>query len=134
MKRYIHFSNNLGILSKASQQDFSNTFIISGIINKFFLQFELTYKLFKELLKYEGNAAAVTGSPRSIIKEAYSCYDFIDEDIWLNMLKDRNDLSHRYNGTQAVQLVQTIITQYIPEFQKIERALISLYGEDLYKL
>lgn len=34
------------------------------------------------------------GSPREIIKTAYAYYDFIDESVWLGMLRDRNDTTH----------------------------------------
>lgn len=134
MKKYDNFSSNLKVLSNAFAQDLSNEFIIGGIIDKFFVQFELTWKLFKELLKYEGNPIGATGSPRAVIKEAYKCYDFVDEDIWLDMLKERNDLTHRYDCGKASELVQVIIEQYIPEFQKAQRALQSLYGEELHKI
>lgn len=134
MKKYNNFSSNLNVLSNASSQDLSNEFIIGGIIDKFFVQFELAWKLFKELLQYEGNPVGAIGSPRAVIKEAYKCYDFIDEEIWLNMLKDRNDLAHRYDGGKAIELVQVIIEQYIPEFQKVQKSLQSLYGEELHKI
>ena len=134
MKKYDNFSSNLKVLANASAQDLSNEFIIGGIIDKFFVQFELTWKLFKELLKYEGNPIGAAGSPRAVIKEAYKCYDFVDEDIWLDMLKDRNDLAHRYDGGKASELVQIIIEQYIPEFQKVQKALQSVYGEELQKI
>lgn len=133
MKKFDNFSSNLKILSTAFQEDLSNEFIISGIINKFTLQFELSWKLFKELLNYEGVSSYITGSPREIIKSAYKCYDFIDEDIWLNMLKARNTITHIYDSNEAKIMVKQIINQYIPEFQKIEHSLIQLYGEKLHQ-
>ena len=45
------------------------------MIDKFFIQFELGWKLLKELMKYEGCLIAVTDSPIMIIKEAYKIYD-----------------------------------------------------------
>lgn len=54
----------------AKDRDTGNEFIISGIIDRFFIQFELGWKVLKELLSYEGVAAAKNGSPREIIKEA----------------------------------------------------------------
>jgi len=93
-------------------------FIISGIIDKFFVQFELGWKLIKELIKYEGGPIAASGSPRSIIKEAYKIYNFFDEDIWLEMLDQRNDLTHIYDGEKANELARLVMDRYIPEFQK----------------
>lgn len=131
MKKYENFANNLSVLSKANGEDLTNEFIIGGIIDKFFIQFELGWKLWKELLKYEGVAKAATGSPREIIKEAYKYFDFMDAEIWLDMLKSRNDMTHIYNGKQAIALVDTIIKEYIPEFQKMQQNLLKMYGEHL---
>ena len=133
MKKFDNFSSNLKILSTAFKENLSNEFIIGGIINKFTLQFELSWKLFKELLAYEGIFSYSTGSPREIIKAAYKCYDFIDEDVWLSMLKARNTITHIYDSQQAQTMVQEIITKYIPEFQKIETALIKHYGKDIHQ-
>ncbi len=52
MKKYENFCSNLAVLASAGKEDLDNEFILSGIINKFSLQFELTWKLLKELLKY----------------------------------------------------------------------------------
>ena len=131
MKKYENFANNLSVLSRANGEDLTNEFIIGGIIDKFFIQFELGWKLWKELLKYEGVAKAATGSPREIIKEAYKYFDFMDAEIWLDMLKSRNDMTHIYNGKQARALVDTIIKEYIPEFQRMQQNLIKMYGEHL---
>ena len=121
-------------MEKASDEDLKNEFIISGIIDKFYIQFELGWKMLKELLQYEGKAIGVTGSPRSIIKEAYNCYDFMREDIWLEMLKNRNDTTHIYDGESAKNLVNVIITDYIPEFQRVLDELKKNYGEMLYNI
>ena len=71
MKKFDNYRKNLAVLSTADSQDLSNDFIIGGIIDKFFLQFELGWKMLKELLIYEGIPAAKTASPREILKEAY---------------------------------------------------------------
>ena len=131
MQKYNKFSHHLNILSNASNENLSNEFIISGIYYKFGIQFDLSWKLFKELLTYEGISSYSTGSPREIIKAAYKCYNFIDEDIWLSMLRARNTITHIYDSQQAQIMVQEIITKYIPEFQKIETALIEHYGKDI---
>ncbi|MDD6037122.1 MAG: HI0074 family nucleotidyltransferase substrate-binding subunit [Lachnospiraceae bacterium] len=55
--------------------------------------YEPGWKVLKELMMYEGKNIANTGSPREIIKSAYSVYDFIEEQIWLSMLRVRNDMA-----------------------------------------
>ena len=54
MKKFENYISNLQVLSQASKQDLTNDFIISGVIDKFFIQFEFGGKLMKELMQYEG--------------------------------------------------------------------------------
>ena len=133
MKKYENFSNHLRILSTASEQNLENAFIVSGIIDKFFIQFELGWKLCKIILKYEGDSVGATGSPREIIKAVYRYFDFMDEDVWLEMLKARNDMAHIYDGNAANRFVAEILARYIPEFANFEKGIFSLYGDGVQK-
>lgn len=131
MKKYDNYVSHLNVLKQADKEQLDNAFIISGIINKFSIQFELGWKVLKELLAYEGSSAAATGSPRGIIKEAYAVYPFFDGEIWLDMLKDRNDMAHIYDGNAAGELVERILSCYIPEFIRLERELNRQYADIL---
>lgn len=134
MKKYDNFSSNLEVLKRAEHENLNNEFIISGIIDKFFIQFELSWKLLKELLRYEGRSIASSGSPREILKAAYSVYEFLDEDIWLSMLKSRNDMTHIYNGQAAKQMVDVIIREYIPAFEKLQEEILKSYKDILNEI
>ena len=68
MKKFDQYVSHLRILSRAFDEDLTNDFIVSGIIDKYYIQFELGWKVLKELLRYEGANQAATGSPREIIK------------------------------------------------------------------
>ena len=131
MKKFDHYVSNLSVLKTADKEDLSNDFIISGIIDKFYIQFELGWKVLKELLKYEGRAEAQSGSPREIIKLAYSVYDFIDEAVWLAMLRERNSATHIYDAAAARELAQHILNRYIPAFAALQTAITDRYGETL---
>ena len=128
MKKFDNYCSNLRVLERADKEMLCNEFIISGIIDKFSIQFELGWKLLKELLDYEGSRVPATGSPRGIIKEAYAVYPFFDGEIWLKMLRDRNDMAHIYSGNAAKELVGRILQTYIPEFQRLEKELRRAYG------
>lgn len=88
MKKFKNYCSNLAILEQAPKENLENAFILSGVIDKFFIQFELGWKVLKELLRYEGKSVAGTGSPREILKAAYATYDFLDESVWISMLKN----------------------------------------------
>lgn len=117
MKKFDHFKSNLNVLALADQEDLTNEFIIGGIIDKFFIQFELGWKVLKELLSYEGQGISASGSPKMILKTAFTIYDFIDESLAGNA-RARNDMTHIYDALAARRLVDAVLQRYIPEFQK----------------
>lgn len=131
MKKFDNYVSNFKVLSCAEDEDLQNEFVISGIVYKFFIQFELGWKVLKELLRYEGMSEANTGSPREIIKAAYAVYDYLDEEIWLSMLRARNDMTHIYDGDTAKRMVGQILDSYIPEFQKLQQNILEHYGSVL---
>lgn len=131
MKKFDNYCSNLAVLEKSYDEDRNNEFIISGIIDKFSIQFELGWKVLKELLIYEGALAGKSGSPRQIIKEAYRIFDFMDEKIWLSMLQDRNDTSHIYDGNMAKRLVARILEEYIPEFRALYDNILNTYKDSI---
>ena len=61
MKRFDQYLRHLEVLQRANQEDLENEFIISGIIDKFFIQFELGWKVLKQLLQYEGEGISQIG-------------------------------------------------------------------------
>lgn len=129
MKKYENFVSALVNLEDAPNQDLNNDFVQSRLINKFNLQFELSWKLLKRLLEYEGATLAASGSPRAILKESYRFYDFIDEAAWLDMLRDCNTNVHIYDNKLAQDLIQLILNVYIPAFSQLRDGLMERYGE-----
>lgn len=131
MKKFEQYSRHLQVLCRAEQQDMTNEFVVSGIIYKFYIQFEFGWKVLKELLRYEGANQAATGSPREIIKTAYAYFDFIEENIWLEMLRDRNDTTHIYNEEAAQKLVEKILHRYIAVFVTLEQHIRERYENEV---
>ena len=68
------------------------------------------------------------------VQEAYAVYPFFDGEVWLDMLRDRNDMAHIYDGNAARELVGRILKGYIPEFVKLEEELNEKYGTTLNTL
>ena len=44
MKKFENYCRYLRVLETAKDQDLSNEFVVSGVIDKFFIQFELGWK------------------------------------------------------------------------------------------
>lgn len=131
MRRFDAFQSALAVLSTAPEQDLSNEFVQGGVVDRFSLQFELGWKMLKDLLRYEGDATAAAGSPRTVIKAAYQYFDFLDEELWLGMLRDRNNIMHVYDAEEMKRLLDRILDSYIPEFQHLGASVLAHYGSEL---
>ncbi len=95
------------MLSKGIDKD--RAFIDSSI-QRFEFVFELFWKSLKAFLEYEGKTAAF---PRQIFEEAYKGKLIDDEKIWLQMMKDRNQITHTYDESLADDIYNNIKT-YLP--------------------
>ena len=116
-------------LRTAKDQDLSNVIVLDGLIHRFEFQFERSIKLIRAMLKYEGIVSI--DSPRDVLKEAYATYDFIDEDVWLDMIIDYVDTRNipDYNERQRM-LVQNILDRYLPAFEAVLSAAMEKFPED----
>jgi nucleotidyltransferase substrate binding protein (TIGR01987 family) len=64
--------------------------------------------------------------PREIIKEAFKNGLIIEGQTWIDMLDQRNELTHRYNEKQAKHAVFLIREVYFPAIQQVYEKLKSL--------
>ena len=97
-------------LKEALDEDISNPLIFDGVIQRFEFTYELTWKLIKAYLEYEGIASINT--PRSAFKEAFAAGLIIDGDIWIDMIVDRNLTVHTYNEQMARDIYYMVKNKY----------------------
>ena len=120
--RYLSFCDCLDGLSKAKFRDPSDEFVLSGTIQKFNLTFDISWKVMKDIIvKYHGIQDFATGSPRETLRTAYSV-NLINDDLWMDMLSKRNELSHDYNGHLAAECFDIIINKYVDLFNAFKLA------------
>jgi nucleotidyltransferase substrate binding protein (TIGR01987 family) len=81
-----------------------------ALIQSFEFTYELSWKTMKDYLKHEGVLEAVT--PRQVIKQAFHYKIIPDGQTWIDMLENRNLLSHVYSEEFAQKAVAKIISQY----------------------
>ncbi len=88
---------------------------IDSCIQRFEYSFELTWKTLKVVLESQGQPVAF---PRQVLEKSYQGNLIDNEEIWLNMLSDRNATSHAYNKEIADSIYQNIKNVYLAELQK----------------
>ena len=88
---------------------------IDASIQRFEFSIELFWKLLKKIIFSQGRE---TIYPKDILKEAYAGHLINNEDLWIQMLNDRNRTSHTYNEKLADEIYENVRTIYYPLMKK----------------
>lgn len=95
---------------------------IDGILHRFEFTFELAWKTMKDCLEEQGIVGKI-GSPREIIKEAFSAGLIDNGEVWIDMMLSRNELSHLYDEETLREIYDNIKEIYILEINKLIQKL-----------
>ncbi|MBT3394303.1 MAG: nucleotidyltransferase [Waddliaceae bacterium] len=98
-----------------------------GLIQCFKYTHELAWKTLKDFLENSGNEK-IYGS-KDATREAFKLGLINDGDIWMSMIKSRNQTSHTYNRDAADEIVAVIIGSYFNEFSAFLDAFSKLKKE-----
>ena len=117
MKKFDNFKKALENLQDIYhyQEPYDNV-ILTGLVALYEICFEQSWKAMKEVMELNGVAEAATGSPKSIIKAAYSMQLIEDEDLWLEALISRNNVAHAYNRDIANDIIIQTKKSYVAMF------------------
>lgn len=95
-----------------------------GLIQGFEFTHELAWNVLKDYLEYQG-FVDVIGS-RDATRIAFKNGLIADGDIWMDMIKARNQTSHTYNLDLAEEVTQDILTRFYPSFEKMAQTFKQL--------
>ena len=112
-----------------------NDFEADGLIQRFEFTFELAWKLMKSYADYQGTDKEIMGS-RDAIRWAFENKLIEDSDVWMEMIKRRNDTSHTYDEDTAADVVRSVKESYYQAFvgfyDRMDK-LSSHQSSDLFK-
>ena len=127
INRYHSYCKSLDNLAEAKEKDSSDKFILSGTVQMFNLSFDLAWKVMKDIItEYHGTLDYPTGSPRETLRMAHSV-GLIDDDIWMEMLKVRNNLAHDYDGELAIKYFGDITSKYSSLMDDFRKKAVGYY-------
>lgn len=121
-QRLDNFGTALAQLTDACERERYDDLERAGLIKTFEFCFELSWKVLKDLLFYEGYEAK---TPRGSIRKSFEV-DYLDEDdceTLLDALDKRNVLSHTYRTDVAWEAEVLIKQRYYPVLLRLYRAL-----------
>lgn len=99
-----------------------------GMIQAFEYTHELAWKTMKDFLQDKGNNA-LFGS-KDVTRAAFKLGLIENGDVWMDMIKSRNQTSHTYNEEVAVEIVNDIINHYFNNFILLHEKLNELKEEE----
>ncbi|MGQ0664798.1 MAG: HI0074 family nucleotidyltransferase substrate-binding subunit [Pseudomonadota bacterium] len=83
--------------------------VLDAAIQRFEFSYELFWKALKRAAELEGQAPK---SPKEAFQTAYALAWIEDEDLWIAMLRDRNQTTHAYDREKALDIYGRIKTYY----------------------
>lgn len=118
-----NFSNAVIRLEESieSYNNLNDTVIRDGMIQRFEFSIELAWKTIRAYLIEQGFSDL--NSPKMVLKEAYSSGIITDQEIWIQMLQDRNQTSHMYSEDIACEIANRIIHSYLEAFKQLLKKL-----------
>ncbi len=121
-QRLDNFGKAIAQLEAACQQREYSDLERAGLVQMFEFSFELSWKVLKDLLFYEGYDA---NSPREVIRKSFEVEYISEEDseVFLDALAKRNLLSHTYEEETALEAERLIKEQYCPLLCKVYETL-----------
>lgn len=96
-----------------------------GVIQRFEFTFELAWKTLKDYLEDQG--ISDVASPKKVLRQAFKENLLTNDELWLQMLEDRNSLTHLYRQDMSEHIFQEIKNNYA----KIMRDLILVLQKEI---
>lgn len=128
VQRFANYTKALEQLSRFIEHGELNEFEEQGLIQSFEYTHELAWKTLKDLVESRGNSE-IFGS-KDATKKAFKLGLILDGEIWMSMIKDRNQTTHAYNEETTQQIASAIRQNYFPEFIRLQETLLDLSNKE----
>lgn len=121
-QRQQNFNRTMDLLGQALAISEPDVVQRAGIIQFFEMAFELAWKMLKDYLEEQGFINL--NSPRSVLKKAFEVQLITNGHDWLQILRDRNLMSHTYDEATAVAVENLIRQTYYPLLNTLQQAMM----------
>ena len=124
MKKYENFCASLRNMKEIYNymEPYDNV-VLTGLVGLYEICFEQSWKMMKEILELHGYEEGATGSPKIILKTAYKAGMIKDEELWLQGLQARNNVTHSYNQNIALEIVKNAKEKFYDMFIELKREI-----------
>ena len=102
--------------------------VIEGVIQRFEYTHELAWNVMKDFLESRGSTAFY-GS-RDATREAFQKGLIADGEVWMEMIRSRNQTSHTYNEETALDIFVKVLEVYYPAFLAFQLTMEKLKEQE----
>jgi nucleotidyltransferase substrate binding protein (TIGR01987 family) len=99
-----------------------NELELEGVIQRFEYTFELAWNTLKDRLEHDGMVLSSV-TPRAVIRSAFQAKLISEGERWVDMLVDRNRMSHTYDSDTFEAIIQEIEERYLDRLHELHRRL-----------
>jgi nucleotidyltransferase substrate binding protein (TIGR01987 family) len=119
-QRFENFERAFLLLKEAFEKDIGGMSDLEkeGVVQRFEYTFELAWKTVKDYLIYSGVVFDQI-TPRSVIKQAFAAKIIEDGQTWIDMLEQRNLMSHTYDKEIFDIVVRNISQRYFVALEQV---------------
>ena len=104
--------------------------VLTGLVGLYEICFEQARKMLKEILENHGYAEGATGSPKLVLKTSYQAGIIKNEELWLNALRERNNVVHSYNRNIALEIVSMAKEKFYDMFCELDKEIKNNWIEE----
>ena len=122
--RFQNFSRAFGRLQDALKEGAQalNELEQEGVTQRFEYTFELAWNTLKDRLEHDGIVLSPV-TPRTVIRRAFQAKLISDGERWVDMLGDRNRMSHTYDSATFDALIKEIEERYLDRLAELHGRL-----------
>jgi nucleotidyltransferase substrate binding protein (TIGR01987 family) len=119
-QRFENFERAFRLLQGAFEKDPAEMSDLEkeGVVQRFEYTFELAWKTLKDYLVYSGVVFDQI-TPRSVVKQAFAAGIIADGQTWIDMLEQRNLMSHTYDNAIFEMVFRSISERYVVAIQQV---------------
>lgn len=112
--------------SNLKSSDDLQEMIREGLIHRFEYTHQLAWNVMKDYAEYQG--AIELGGSRDATREAFKMGIITNAEVWMDMIKSRNESSHTYNEATAEEIYRKVVNAYYPLFTEFEKHMLALHS------
>ena len=122
--RFQNFSRAFGRLQDALKEGAQalNELEQEGVIQRFEYTFELAWNTLKDRLEHDGIVLSPV-TPRAVIRRAFQAKLISEGERWIDMLGDRNRMSHTYDSDTFDAIIKAIDEAYLDRLDELHGRL-----------